>query len=123
MCACIHSHILLLFFDYIHTHIKSHHLFLIVSLDGYLVKKNNSNIFFLLTSSIIACSYAKRKNQIPNDIINKIRISITKEEYEKRKKIKIDRKVIKKKFFSFPIEIKHQYNSISHKKIPKSYVV
>lgn len=86
MYACIH---ILLFFDYIHTHthINSHHLLSIVSLDFHLEKKsNNSNLFFLHLphqSSLVLMQ--KRKTQIPNDIINKIRISITKEGHEKRK--------------------------------------
>jgi response regulator RpfG family c-di-GMP phosphodiesterase len=48
-----------------------------------------------LTSSIIGRSYAKI--QIPNDIINKTGISITEEEYEKKKNHKRWGKTIRKK--------------------------
>jgi hypothetical protein len=56
-----------------------------------------------------------QKSQIPNDIINKTGISITKEEEKKSRKIG---KNNKKKVVSFPVEIKYKYNPISHKKIP-----
>jgi len=80
-------YIFLFFFDYIHTHIKSHHLFLIViPLADYLEKKTTLTRFFFHLPHQSSLVLMQKKSQIPNGIINKIGISITKEGHAKRKK-------------------------------------
>jgi hypothetical protein len=101
-CIYIHAHILILFVDYIHTHSNSHHLFfkkkasqLMITLKMKTLKPLLSFFTYLINHRLFVC---KKKRQIPNDIINKTRISITK---KGEKKIQ-DRKAIKKKALFIP---------------------